>query len=76
MQLGNHPRTKNHLPQSLEPWLPSKVVLATVENGISDQLDTGFTALGVIATKDDACDINGVLIQVPKEEMPNFDRYA
>ncbi|KAL7542431.1 hypothetical protein ACHAXR_011824 [Thalassiosira sp. AJA248-18] len=37
---------------------------------------TGFTALGVIAAEDEdeASDINGVLYQVPKEEMPNFDR--
>ncbi len=41
---------------------------------------TGFTALGVIkagdagSEDDDADDINGVLFQVPRDEMPNFDR--
>lgn len=36
----------------------------------------GFTALGVVATENEheASDINGVLYQVAKEEMPNFDR--
>ena len=35
---------------------------------------TGFTALGVIVSEKSASDINGVLFQVPKEEMSNFDR--
>ncbi len=29
--------------------------------------------LGVVATEDDASDINGVLFQVPSSEMSNFD---
>ncbi len=35
---------------------------------------TGFTALGVVSAEDDASDINGVLFEVPRGEMQNFDR--
>lgn len=35
---------------------------------------TGFTALGVVSSEDEASDINGVLFQVPRSEMSNFDR--
>mmetsp|Transcript_15099 Transcript_15099/g.36251 ORF Transcript_15099/g.36251 Transcript_15099/m.36251 type:complete len:111 (-) Transcript_15099:1080-1412(-) len=36
---------------------------------------TGFTALGVVSAEDNPSDINGVMFQVPREQMPNFDRY-
>jgi hypothetical protein len=34
---------------------------------------TGFTALGVVKDTN-ADDINGILFQIPHEEMSNFDR--
>ena len=35
---------------------------------------TGFTALGVVKDADNADDINGILFQIPHEEISNFDR--
>lgn len=60
--------------------MPGSVVTLSKRFGYQRQWNfrstTGFTALGVskASREGESCDINGVLFQVPRDEMPNFDR--